>query len=165
MYLYGASGHARVIIDILEASDEPIFGLYDDDASISELKGYPVLRPQEVLGPLIVSIGNNEVRRKIVSRLDTLYGVAVDPSAIKSRSSSLGEGTVVMQGRLSNRMSRLAAIVLSIRERRSIMSVYSGISSISLRMPPFAGTYALERERKSEPVRLSFPELKLVSGH
>ena len=98
MYLYGASGHARVIIDILEASDEPIFGLYDDDASISELKGYPVLRPQEVLGPLIVSIGNNEVRRKIVSRLDTLYGVAVDPSAIKSRSSSLGEGTVVMQG-------------------------------------------------------------------
>mgnify|MGYP000426638750 CR=1 FL=1 len=98
MYLYGASGHARVVIDILEASHEPISGLYDDNASISELRGYPVFRPREVQGPIIISIGNNEMRRKIADGLNAPFGVAIHPSAIRSRSSILGEGTVVMQG-------------------------------------------------------------------
>lgn len=31
MYLYGASGHAKVIIDILRANNEPIEALFDDN--------------------------------------------------------------------------------------------------------------------------------------
>ena len=34
MYLYGASGHAKVIIDILEASGVQVEGLIDDDPNI-----------------------------------------------------------------------------------------------------------------------------------
>ena len=43
MYLYGASGHAKVIIDILEASGEKIDGLVDDSLEVEQLQGYPVL--------------------------------------------------------------------------------------------------------------------------
>lgn len=34
MYLYGASGHAKVIIDILRANHEPIEALFDDNEEI-----------------------------------------------------------------------------------------------------------------------------------
>ena len=67
MYLYGASGHAKVIIDILRANNEPIEALFDDNEKIHTLFDYPVLRSSEVCGPLIISIGNNGVRRKIAS--------------------------------------------------------------------------------------------------
>ena len=56
MYLYGASGHAKVIIDILRANHEPIEALFDDNEEIHCLFDYPVLRPSKVCGPLIISI-------------------------------------------------------------------------------------------------------------
>ena len=60
MFLYGASGHAKVIIDILRAGHESIEALFDDNVEVTSLLGHPVLRPSEVRGPLIVSIGNTE---------------------------------------------------------------------------------------------------------
>ena len=41
MYLYGASGHAKVIIDILRANNEPIEALFDDNEKIHTLFDYP----------------------------------------------------------------------------------------------------------------------------
>ena len=35
MYLYGASGHAKVIIDILKSQGKNILGLIDDNLSLS----------------------------------------------------------------------------------------------------------------------------------
>jgi len=35
MYLYGASGHAKVIIDILKSQGKNILGLIDDNPSLS----------------------------------------------------------------------------------------------------------------------------------
>ena len=40
MILYGASGHAKVIIDILEDLGTPSDFLVDDNPSISSLLGY-----------------------------------------------------------------------------------------------------------------------------
>ena len=56
MYLYGASGHAKVIIDILEANQIRIDGLIDDNPEINELLGYPVFHQCNDLSPLIISI-------------------------------------------------------------------------------------------------------------
>ena len=42
MYLYGASGHARVIIDILHAMGLQVEAIIDDNPSISELDGIEV---------------------------------------------------------------------------------------------------------------------------
>lgn len=39
MYLYGASGHAKVIIDILKSRHIVIEGLYDDNPEIKSLLG------------------------------------------------------------------------------------------------------------------------------
>ncbi len=90
MYLYGASGHAKVIIDILRANHEPIEALFDDNEEIHCLFDYPVLRPSKVCGPLIISIGNNGIRRKIAKELKVEYGKkAFHPSAIISEETEI----------------------------------------------------------------------------
>ena len=98
MYLYGASGHAKVIIDILRANNETIEALFDDNEAVHNLLGYPVLRSSEVRGPLIISIGSNNIRQKIAESLNVTFGRSFHPSSIISDETEIGEGTVVIQG-------------------------------------------------------------------
>jgi len=85
MYLYGASGHAKVIIDILRANNEKLEALFDDNEAIDSLLNYPVLRSSEVRGPLIISIGDNGIRRKIaeVSMLPLVMLFILQPLYLK----------------------------------------------------------------------------------
>ena len=98
MYLYGASGHAKVIIDILRANQIEINGLVDDNPNVQELLGISVLHQSNGLSPFIISIGNNQIRKTIAELLKTSFGKAIHPSAIISPNSLIDEGTVVMQG-------------------------------------------------------------------
>lgn len=108
MYLYGASGHAKVILDILEACDEKIEGLIDDNPAVNELMGYPVFHDRLDLHPVIVSVGNCKIRRMLTERIaaslkatpfdQAIFGTAIHPSAIISKTASVGVGSVVMQG-------------------------------------------------------------------
>lgn len=97
MYLYGASGHAKVIIDILNAQGIKIKGIFDDNENIKSLLEYPVIKPIEIQSPLIISIGSNEIRKKIADEINVEFGSAIHPSAIISEYAKIGEGTVVMQ--------------------------------------------------------------------
>jgi predicted ATP-grasp superfamily ATP-dependent carboligase len=73
MYLYGASGHAKVIIDILKAVGESINGLIDDNPEVEQLQGYAVEHGYFGQTPLIISIGSNFVRKKIAERIGANY--------------------------------------------------------------------------------------------
>ena len=53
MYLYGASGHAKVIMDIIKAQGDTVEGLVDDNRNLKELCGVPVLHPA-VLAKLFI---------------------------------------------------------------------------------------------------------------
>lgn len=70
IYLYGASGHAKVIIDILKAQGIEVMALIDDNPDINELQGYPIMHDHSGLSPFIVSIGSNIIRKKVVEKLD-----------------------------------------------------------------------------------------------
>jgi len=104
MYLFGASGHAKVIIDSLKASGVPVSGLFDDNPDVKTLLDYTVFGSfdRERLGDedLIISVGVNNIRKKITEKLplDIHYGRAIHPSAIISEYASIDKGTVVMQG-------------------------------------------------------------------
>ncbi|QHT68232.1 acetyltransferase [Rhodocytophaga rosea] len=99
MLLYGASGHAKVIIDCLQASKVPVTGIFDDNPDIQQLLGLPVLGsyqakylPEE---PLIIAVGNNQIRRKITALVQHTYGKVIHPSAIVSAYAKVDDGTVV----------------------------------------------------------------------
>ena len=100
MYLYGAGGHAKVILDILEAQGYEVTGVVDDNPALTEFMGKPVLHGVKEVSPVIISIGINGTRRKVVEKLNptTVYGTAIHPSAIVSPHATIEEGTVVMQG-------------------------------------------------------------------
>ena len=99
MILYGASGHAKVIIDILEANGITIDYIVDDNPSSDELLGYEVRRNTGSFEEAIIAIGSNEIRRKIVESICVeRYITAVHPTAIVSPRAMIGCGTVVMQG-------------------------------------------------------------------
>lgn len=51
---------------------------------------------------VIVSIGVNSTRKKIVEKLNCHFGVAIHPTAVVSPSARIGEGTVVMAGAIIN---------------------------------------------------------------
>ncbi len=102
MYLYGASGHAKVVIDILENSGIDITGLFDDNNSIKELLGYKCIKYSKdvVLNDkFIITIGNNKIRKLIVKKLGSVdYGYAIDLSSYISKRAKVGQGSVVMPG-------------------------------------------------------------------
>lgn len=98
--LFGASGHAKVIMDIIEAQGNAVGCLYDHAPRFNTIHGKHIYRTEKkgVKGPLIISIGSNKVRKLISERYSLDYATPVHPNAIVSGSVLIGEGTVVMQG-------------------------------------------------------------------
>lgn len=98
--LFGASGHAKVIMDIIEAQGDSVGCLYDDAPHCKDIHGSTVYRAGEasIEGPMIISIGSNKIRKRLSDRYVVEYAKALHPSATVSRHATVGEGTVVMQG-------------------------------------------------------------------
>lgn len=100
--LFGASGHGKVILDILQEAGEEIHVLYDDHPKQSHLLGVPVLHSSQRIPNssevILISIGNNKVRKRLSMELNGRFTKAIHPSAIISKHSSIGEGSVVMAG-------------------------------------------------------------------
>lgn len=98
--LFGASGHAKVLIDIINSQGDEVGYLYDDNPHNDHINGLMVATPDdvEVKGPLIVSIGSNESRKKVSERYKVCFARGIHPSAIISPSTVIKEGTVIMQG-------------------------------------------------------------------
>ncbi len=125
IFLYGASGHAKVIIDIIErAGLYRIVGLADDDPARlgTDLMGYPVRGPGHrvtELFPLdtevIVSIGRNDIRRAVAAALTALgyrLATAVHVRAALSRDVDIAPGSVVMAGAVINAGARLGPLAI-----------------------------------------------------
>lgn len=97
--LYGASGHAKVVMDIIRSCGNEVGILYDDNPPAEELHGVPISLPISVSGPLIISIGNSSIRKSIVEKHSGLnFASAIHPYSHISPQAKIGEGTVVMGG-------------------------------------------------------------------
>lgn len=98
--LFGASGHAKVIMDIIEAQGDRVGCLYDDAPHCDIIRGSKVYKAESKIieGPLIISIGSNKVRHLISERYKLKYATAIHPGATVSQSAVIGDGSVVMQG-------------------------------------------------------------------
>jgi len=102
MLLYGASGHAKVIMSILEANGQRVTAIFDDDLEKKELGHIPVIGSYapnyEPTTPLIITIGYNDIRKKLACRIKHTFGTAIHPTALVDANSTVGEGSVIMHG-------------------------------------------------------------------
>lgn len=118
LIIVGSSGHAKVVIDIVEKEDQyEIIGLIDDNRKIGESTlGYPIigdtLSLQNIikLNPeykLFIAIGDNWNRSKILEYITRLVPHAefistIHPSAQIGKDVTIGKGTVIMAGAVIN---------------------------------------------------------------
>ena len=97
--IYGAKGHAKVIVELLEEIEYKIKYIYDDDLSIISLFNYSVIHEFTMSSNLIISIGDNEIRKKLVDKLKVEnYPILIHPKTSISKRAKIAEGTVVMSG-------------------------------------------------------------------
>ena len=112
MQLFGGSGHCKVVIDvILESNEFRIESIVDHHPKFDSIFDIPVLNFKEMESfdgkPFIVSIGDNQSRKKVVEQIRAIYLKAIHPKAIVSKFSNVSEGSVVMAGAIINADSKI----------------------------------------------------------
>lgn len=107
MYLFGAGGHCKVIIDIIKESKLDIIDYVIDDKSSEDfIHSIPIISNSNYDffkdKSLIISIGNNKIRKEVANQISTHYLIAIHPKSILSIRVAIGEGSVIMAGAILN---------------------------------------------------------------
>ncbi|MBE1556423.1 NeuD/PglB/VioB family sugar acetyltransferase [Sporosarcina limicola] len=143
--IIGDSGHAKVIADVVNSNDDMmVYARLDDKYQEvfveGELLKGPVNHLFELIGSdskirIVIGIGSNIVRKKIVSNLklpSEMYVSAIHCDAIVSPSAEIGNGTVVMPGAVVNADAKIGNHVIvnsgSVVEHDCVVGDYSHIS-------------------------------------
>lgn len=112
--LYGAGGHAKVVIDNIIAQGDRVIGFVDDNVNETEWNGVNVLgsinqitdiREKYPLAMFIVTIGNNYTRMKkarLLQKMGCVFGKAIHPSSVIGSNVLIGSGTVIMPNAVIN---------------------------------------------------------------
>ena len=134
--LYGASGHAKVIIDILKSASIEIESVIDDNPKNKTILGIEIIKATNFdfskLKNTIISIGNNIVRKKLSSQLNVNFVNAIHPTALISKFATVGKGSVIMAGVIVNPEAQIGSHCIvntgAIIEHDCIISNYAHIS-------------------------------------
>jgi len=103
--VFGAGGHAKVVIATLQASGRRVTAIYDDDENCrgKTVLGIPVLGPlkqacADGVRRAVLAIGDNAIRRQLAECFSFDWESVVHPSAVVHPSVQLGEGSVIFAG-------------------------------------------------------------------
>lgn len=116
--IIGASGHAKVIIDIVEKENKYIIiGLLDKFKEAGEeILGYKIIGKEEDISDLIVkhnlaggiiAVGDNWTRKEIYEEIKSIapnftFVKTIHPNAQIAKNVQIGDGTVIMAGAIIN---------------------------------------------------------------
>lgn len=106
--IIGASGHGRVIADIVRLQGDRVLGFLDDRTDITQWVGAPILGAVKDYSrypeaAFIVAIGNGDIRQRIVRAMKNVrWYTAIHPQAILAGDVTIGEGSALMAGSILN---------------------------------------------------------------
>lgn len=108
--IIGASGHGKVVADVIIQSGDRVIGFLDDNPELpGRFIGFPVLGKVECFKEyqeyyFIIAIGNASIREKIALKMDGVqWYTAIHPSAVISNMGvKIGEGSVIMANAVIN---------------------------------------------------------------
>ena len=142
--LFGAGGHATVIIDILKAQIEAGASIqikgFLDDSDKKEWMGYPILGTlssalefHDDKTEFIIAIGNNLIREMIQRKFSQLnFYTAIHPTAVIGTNVFIQDGTVVMPRVVINANSEVGRHVIlntaSVVEHDNVINDYVHLS-------------------------------------
>lgn len=110
--IIGASGHGKVVADIARKNGYKEIVFLDDDESIHECGGCPVIGKSSEAGTIdadiIVGIGNAGIRKRIQESVpEEKLVTLIHPDAVIAEDVAIGVGTVVMAGAVINSGARI----------------------------------------------------------
>ena len=103
LYVYGASGHGKVVADIAELCGYDMAGYIDDHAA--EAISYASFLQTDSSAHIALGIGNNDSRAAVYRRLKengTRIATLIHPSATIAKTARIGEGSIVMANAVIN---------------------------------------------------------------
>ena len=110
MIVVGASGHAKVVSDILFLGNLRVSAYYDD-RNIDSLMGIKVFSPISDIpdaSDAIIAIGENAVRKRISLIHPKLnYKIAIHPKTVIDKSVCIGLGSVIMASVTINHSTKI----------------------------------------------------------
>ncbi|NEW80559.1 MAG: acetyltransferase [Gelidibacter sp.] len=99
MYIFGASGHGKVIANILLTKKGNLKGFIDDNPKSSTLIGLPVISSKEIenleIEKIIIAIGDNTIRKSVAEKIKSDFFSVIHPSAIVCKTAKINIGSVV----------------------------------------------------------------------
>ncbi len=107
VYVFGAGGHGKVVLDVLLSENKYVIkGILDDEPQSDSLFDIPIKknfnRKKLQARNCIVAIGDNAIRKRIVTTLDTNFIMTIHPNAIVSKFAKIGPGTQIMAAAVVN---------------------------------------------------------------
>lgn len=131
--IVGASGHGKVVADIVLKNKDNIVGFLDDNTELEEsFAGFPVLGTTDQYQKysdacFVIAIGNAAVREKLVNELKNVsWYTAIHPTAVISElDANIGEGTVIMANAVVNAGARIS-MKAGARSAEVILKLLSG---------------------------------------
>lgn len=112
--IIGASGHGKVVADIIQKSGDRVIGFLDDNPSVGSIfMGFPILGTVDDYSKFdsefVIAIGDSKIRERISKKLEgTTWYTAIHPTAVISDIDvEIGTGTVVMANAVINTGARI----------------------------------------------------------
>lgn len=106
MYIFGASGHGKVLASMLKDMNVEIQGFIDDAPKTDSWYNLPVINSKNFqklsISKFVIGIGDNSDRKSCALKYVTNFISIVHPSAIINNSVTVKEGTVIMPGVVIN---------------------------------------------------------------
>lgn len=105
LYILGAGGHSKVVIEIAEDLGYKIISILDDNPSVENIFQYKVVHSSDnstISENVFLAVGNNINRKKIASRFLAPELNLIHPSAVVSKRTTFGYGNAVMAGVVIN---------------------------------------------------------------
>jgi sugar O-acyltransferase (sialic acid O-acetyltransferase NeuD family) len=105
LYILGAGGHAKVIIEIAELLEYKIAGVFDQNENIKNILNYPVSQDFQILlkqQNIFFAFGNNQSRKKNSESFRSNCFNLIHPSTVISKNIDLGCGNAIMAGVVIN---------------------------------------------------------------
>lgn len=103
LYVFGASGHGKVVADIAECCGYDVAGYIDDNAP--HALTFDTFLEMDTNACVALGVGSNDARESVFLRLKEKgckIATLIHPAATVAKSARIGDGTVVMAGAVIN---------------------------------------------------------------
>ncbi|MDP2735281.1 MAG: acetyltransferase [bacterium] len=111
LFIYGAGGHAKVVLDIARLQGYEVKGFLDDIKG-GEYSGLPLIKPEAFLKQetperceVFIGIGNTATRKEkaeLMKKQGFALATLIHPASVIAKDAEIGEGTVLMAGSVVN---------------------------------------------------------------